>query len=195
METCSIWIGRLNIMKMAILPKAIYRYNATPIKIPMTLFTELEKNNPKIFMWSQLWIAKAISRGEKKKPEISSFLTSSSDQLLSCVQLFVTPRTAACHTSQSFTISRSLFKLMFNELVMPSNHLILCRPLLLRSIFPSVRVFSSESVLLIRWPKYWNWISASVLPMNIQGWFPLRSMMSMWELDHKESWALKNWCF
>ena len=60
------------------------------------------------------------------------------------------------------------------ESVMPSNHLILCHPfLLLPSIFPSIRVFSSESVLYIRWPKYWSFTSAWVLPMNIQDWFPL----------------------
>ena len=57
---------------------------------------------------------------------------------------------------------------------MPSNHLILCRPfLLLSSIFPSIRVFSNDSALCISWPKYWSFSSASVLPMNIQGWFPL----------------------
>ena len=165
METCSIWIGRLNIMKMAILPKAIYRYNATPIKIPMTLFTELEKNNPKIFMWSQLWIAKAISRGEKKKPEISSFLTSSSDQLLSCVQLFVTPRTAACQTYLSITNYQSLRKLMSIKSVMPCIHLILCHPLLLLpSIFPSIRVFSNAS----GGQSIGVSPSVSVLPMNIK---------------------------
>ena len=92
-------------------------------------------------------------------------------QLLSHVQL-ETPRTAAHQTSLSFTISPSLLKLMSIKSVMPSNHLILCHPLLLLpSIFPSIRVFSNESALRIRWPKYWT--SASVLPMNIQGWFPL----------------------
>ena len=78
-------------------------------------------------------------------------------QSLHCVWLFVTPLTAAHQASLSFTISRSLFKLRSIESVMPSNHLILCCPLLLLpSIFPSIRVFSGESVLLIRWPKHWN---------------------------------------
>ena len=78
-------------------------------------------------------------------------------QLPSCVQLFETPRTAAHQASLSFTVSQSLLKLMSIELVMPSNHLILCHPLLLLpSIFPSIRVFSNESALHIRWPKYWS---------------------------------------
>ena len=93
-------------------------------------------------------------------------------QLLCHVWLFATPWTAACQASQSFTISWSLLKLMSIESVMPSNHLVLCCPLLLPSIFPNIRVFSNESVLHIRWPKYWSF-SFSVLPMNIHGWFPL----------------------
>ena len=81
----------------------------------------------------------------------------SSVQLLSHVQLFATPWTAARQASLSITNSRSLPKLMSIELVIPSNHLILCCPLLLPlSIFPSIRVFSNESVLRIRWPKYWS---------------------------------------
>ena len=81
----------------------------------------------------------------------------SSVQSLSHVRLFVTPWIAACQASLSITSSRSLLKLMSIESVMPSNHLILCRPLLLLpSIFPSIRVFSNESVLHIRWPKYWS---------------------------------------
>ena len=79
----------------------------------------------------------------------------SSVQLLSPVQLFVTPWTAAHQASLSITNSWSLLKLMSIELMMPSSHLILCRPLLLLpSIFPSIRVFSNKSVLHIRWPKY-----------------------------------------
>ena len=78
-------------------------------------------------------------------------------QLLSCVQLLATPWTAACQASLSFTISQNLLKLTSIESVMPSNHLILCRPLLLLpSTFPSIRVFSNESALHIRWPKYWS---------------------------------------
>ena len=78
-------------------------------------------------------------------------------QSLSCVQLFVTPWTAACQASLSFTICRSLLKLMSIESVMPSSHLILCGPLLLLpSIFHSIRVFSNELALCIRWPKYWS---------------------------------------
>ena len=77
-----------------------------------------------------------------------------------------TPWTAACRVSLSFTISRSLLKLTFIELMMPSNHLILCCPLLLLpSIVPSIRVFSSESVLHIRWPKYWSF-SFNISPSN-----------------------------
>ena len=81
----------------------------------------------------------------------------SSVQLLSRVQLFVNPWTAACQAFLSITNSQSLPKFMSIKSVMPSNHLILCRPLLLLpSIFPSIRVFSKESVLHIRWPKYWS---------------------------------------
>ena len=93
----------------------------------------------------------------------------SSVQSLSPVQLFEIPWTAACQASLSITNSQSLLELMSIELVMPSNHLILCRLfLLLPSIFPSIRVFSNESVLHIRWPKYWSF-SFSISPsMNIQ---------------------------
>ena len=81
----------------------------------------------------------------------------SSVQSLNRVCLFVTPWTAARQASLSISNSRSLLKLMSIELVMPSNHLILCHPLLLLpSIFSSIRVFSSESALCIRWPKYWS---------------------------------------
>ena len=84
-------------------------------------------------------------------------------QSLSRVQPFVTPWTAAHQASLSITNSWSLLKLMSMELVMPSNHLILCRPRLLPSIFPSIRVFSSESVLRFRWPQYWSF---SISPSN-----------------------------
>ena len=91
-------------------------------------------------------------------------------QLLNCVRLFVTPWTAACQASLSFTIFQSLLKLMSIELVMPSNHLILCHSLLLLpSIFPSISVFSNESALCIRWPKYWSFGLSISIPMNIQG--------------------------
>ena len=94
---------------------------------------------------------------------VSSFCTASSVQLLSHVQLFVIPWTAARQASLSTTNSRSLLKLMPFESVIPSNHLILCRPLLLPSIFPSIRVFSKELALHIRWPKYWSF---SISPSN-----------------------------
>ena len=80
----------------------------------------------------------------------------SSVQSLSCVRFFVTPWTAACQASLSITNSQSLLKLMSVESVMPSNLLIFCRPLLLPSILPNIRVFSNESVLCITWPKYWS---------------------------------------
>ena len=89
----------------------------------------------------------------------------SSVQSLSRVQLFATPWTAACQATLFFTISRSLLKLISLESVMPSNHLILCRPLLLPLIFPRIRVFSNESALYIRWPKYWSF-SFNISPSN-----------------------------
>ena len=93
----------------------------------------------------------------------------SSVQSLSRVRLFVTPWTKARQAFLSITNSRSLLRLMSIESVMPSNHLILCRPLLLpTSIFPSITVFSNESVLCIMWPKYWNFSFSISLPMNIQ---------------------------
>ena len=90
----------------------------------------------------------------------------SSVQLLSRVQLFATPWTVARQASLSITNSWSMLNLLSIKLVMPSNHLVLCHPLLLLpSIFPSIRVFSNESVLRIRWPKYWSF-SFSINPSN-----------------------------
>ena len=89
----------------------------------------------------------------------------SSAQSLSHVQLIATPWSALRQASQSITNSQSLLKLMSFESVMPSNHLILCHPLLQPSILPSIRVFSNESVLRMRWPKYWSF-SFSISPSN-----------------------------
>ena len=103
-------------------------------------------------------------------------------QSLSHVQFFVTPWTAACQASLSIINSQSLLKLISIESVMSSNHLILCRPLLLPpSIFPSIRVFSNESALRIRRPKYWSFsISPSneysgLISLGLTGWISLQS--------------------
>ena len=126
------------------------------------------------------------------------------DQLLSYIQLFVTPCTVARQASLSFTIFQSLLKLMSIESVMPSNHLIFCCPLLLLpSIFPSIRVFSNESVLRIRWPKYWSF-SFSISPSNEYSglisfrmdWFDFfavqRTLKSL--VQYHSSKALVLWC-
>ena len=121
-------------------------------------------------------------------------------QLLSYVRLFATPWTAAHQASLSITNSQSLLKLMSIKLVMPSNHLTLCRPLLLPpSIFPSIRVFSNESVLCIRWPKYWSF-SFSISPSNEYSglisfridWLDLKAKVlyiyiELFAMTHKES--------
>ena len=125
-------------------------------------------------------------------------------QSLCRVQLFVTPWTAAHQASLSFTISWSLLKLMSIESVMPSNHIILCCPLLLLpSIFPSIRVFSNESALHIRWPKYWS-ISFSISPSNEYSrllsfridWFDLLAVQETLKnlLQHQNLKALILWC-
>ena len=104
--------------------------------------------------WNGKWYS---SYGKQVPQKAKHTNVISSVQLLSRVWLFATPWTAAFQASPSITNSQSLLKLMSVELVMPSNYLILCRPLLLLpSIFPNIRVFSDESVLHIRWPKYWN---------------------------------------
>ena len=94
--------------------------------------------------------------------------SSSSLQSLSGVRPFATPWTAARQASLCITNSQSLLKLMCIVSVMPSSHLILCHPLLLPSIFLSIRVFSNESVFHIRWPKYWSFSFNIILPMNTQ---------------------------
>ena len=120
-------------------------------------------------------------------------------QLLSCVQLFATPWTAACQASLSVANSQSLLKLMSIESVMPSNHLTLCCPLLLLpSIFPSIRVFSNESVLHIRWSEYWSF-SFSISPSNEYSgpiffridWFDLLAAQGTFKnlLQHRSSEA------
>ena len=97
-----------------------------------------------------------------------------SDQSLSHVQLFATPWIAARQASLSITNSRSSLRLTSIESVMPSSHLILCRPLLLLPpIPPSIRVFSNNSILRMRWPKFGVWALASFLPKNTQDWSPL----------------------
>ena len=110
-------------------------------------------------------------------------------QSLSRAQFFATPWTAACLPSLSFTIFLSLLKLKSFELVMPSNHLILCHPLLLLpSIFPSISVFSSESAVGIRWPKYWSFRFNISPSMNTQDWSPLgwTGWMSLHPRDSQE---------
>ena len=110
----------------------------------------------------------------------------SSVQLLSHVRLFATPWTAAHQASLSITISWSPPKPMSIESVMPSNHLILCCPLLLLpAIFPSIRAFSNKSAFHIRWPSIGVSASASVLSMSIQGWFPL-GLTGLVSLQSKE---------
>ena len=98
--------------------------------------------------------------------ESTSVVRLSSVQSLSCIRLFATPWTAALQAFLSITNSQSLLKLMSIDSVILSNHLILCRPLILPpSIFPSIRVFSNESALHIRWPKYWS-LSLNISPSN-----------------------------
>ena len=130
-------------------------------------------------MWTWIWLSTMLGKGLGTKPPLTAlrnnqacwhlglrlselwdntFLLHQSVQF-SCSFLsssFTTLWTAACQTSLSITNSQSLLKLMSIELVMPTNHLILCHPLLLPSVFPSIRGISSESVLRIRWPKYWS---------------------------------------
>ena len=138
------------------------------------------------------------------KDEEISWHHFSSVQLLSHVQLFVTPWTAAHQASLSITNSQRLLKLMSVELVMPSNHLILCRPLFLPpSIFPSIRVFSHESVPRIRWPKYWSF-SFNMSPSNEHSglisfrldWLDLLSLQGTLKslLQHHNSKASILWC-
>ena len=109
-----------------------------------------------------------LMKFRQQKCNILSFETFqiSSVQLLSCVRLFATPWTTARQASLSITDSWSLLKLMSIESVMPSNHLIICCPLLFpHSIFPNIRVFSNESTLCMRWPKYWSF-SVDISPSN-----------------------------
>ena len=106
--------------------------------------------------WKKLCLGKhgfALSNELKNR---AKFDIGQSVQLLSRVQLFAVPRTVACQASLSITNSQSLLKLMSIESAKPSNHLILCRPHLLPSIFPSIRVLCNESALCIRWPKYYS---------------------------------------
>ena len=127
-------------------------------------------------------------------------------QSLSHVQLFVTPWTIACQAPLSFTISWSLLKLMAIESMMPSNHIILCHSLLLPSIFPSIRIFPSESALCIRWPKYWNFSFTICLSNEYWGlisfridWFDLLEVQGTLNslLQHHSSKAsiLQHWAF
>ena len=119
-------------------------------------------------------------------------------QSLSCLQLFPTPRTAARQASLSITNSRSLLKLMSIVSEMPSNHLTLCQSLLLSpSIFPCIRVFSNESVLCIKWPKYWSF-NFSISPSNEYlalisfrtNWFDLLAVLgTLKSLQHHSSKA------
>ena len=156
-----------------------------------------------------------------RRPKYWGFSFSiSSVQLLSSVQLFVTPWTAACQVSLSITNSWSLLKLMSIKLVIPSNHLTLCHPLLLLpSILPRIGVFSKESFLCIRWPKYWSFgfhISPSneysgLISLGWTGWISLQSkglsrvfsnttdqkhqflstQLSLWSNSHIHTWPLE----
>ena len=136
--------------------------------------------------------------------KLSFIITFSSVQSLSCVQLFATPRIAACQASLFITISRSLLRLMSIESVMPSSHLILCSPLLLLPpIPPSIRVFSNESALHVRWPKYWSFSFNISLSKEYPGlisfridWLDLLAVQGNPKslLQHHSSKASVLWC-
>ena len=136
--------------------------------------------------------------------ETSKILHSNSVQSLSRVRLFATPWTAVHQASLSFTISRSLPDFISIALMMPSNHLILCHPLLLLpSIFPSIRVFSNESALRIRWPKYWSFSFSICLSTEYSGlisfkidWFDLPAVQGTLRslLQHHSLKASILWC-
>ena len=117
-------------------------------------------------VWKIPWRRKWLPTPAFLSGDLRGQRSLSSAQSLSRVRLYATPWTVACQASLSITSIWSLLKLMSIESVMPSNHLILCRPLLLLpSVFPGIRVFSNESVLCIRWPKYWSF-SFSISPSN-----------------------------
>ena len=130
-----------------------------------------------LFHWKKVFLPQSAFNNHDKNAQISQFHSIpsntnktlsdlSSVKLLSCVQLFETPWTAAHQASLCIPNSQSLLKLMSIELMMPSNHLNLCCPLLLPpSIFLSIRVFSNESILYITWPKYWSF-SFNISPSN-----------------------------
>ena len=125
----------------------------------------LQQSSIRISTWTELFHLSSIWFLSLKH-SCSILLSFNSVQSLSHVQLFVTPWTAACQASLSITNSQSLLKFMSIESVMPSNHLILCYPLLLLpSIFPNIRVFSNELALSITWPKYWSF-SFNISPSN-----------------------------
>ena len=144
-----------------------------------------------------------IGEGADEVP-LDLYFQFSAVQLLSSVLLFATPWTAAHQASPSITNSWSLLKLMSIMSVMPSNHLFLCRPLLLPpSIFPSIRIFSNQSVLRIRWPKYWSF-SFSISPFKEcsglisfrMGWLELLVVQGTLKslLRHHSSKASILWC-
>ena len=120
------------------------------------------------------------SPGRKARPGVSIgregalYIDAVIVQLLSCVRLFATPGNAAIQASLSFTISRSLLRLMSIESVMSSNHLILCSPLLLPAIFPSIWVLSNKLVLCIRWPKYCSFSFSTSPSSDYSGFISFR---------------------
>ena len=177
----------------------------------MGLSPRIMKNKPQIRKWD--WINLKSICIPKRNPQGKAriILKISSVQLLSHVWLFATPWTAACQASPSITNSWSLLKLMSIELVMPSNHLILCCPLLFPlSIFLSIRVFSNKSALcslttfLFCFFVFLLYYFLYILLQrhyfvnkgpSSQGYGFPSGHAQMWELDYKESWAPKNWCF
>ena len=151
----------LKLMSIKLVMPSNHLILCRPLLLPLSIFPSIRvfSNEPVLrIRWPKCWSI-SISPSNEYSGLISL--------LLSCVQLFMAPQTAAHQASLSIINSQSSLKLMSIELVMPSNHLIFCLPLLLLpSIFPRIRVFSNESVLHIRWPSVGA--SASVLPMNIQ---------------------------